>query len=115
MAVSYTHLDVYKRQMQTGETDGYRVYCYFRSTPVRNFELFYVELDGGCANTSIGHTDKAQEYIYIISGELVIHTEIMDYTLHEGEAFVFDSSISHTYINQQEMQVTFMVVNYYPH
>ena len=101
--------------MQTGETDGYRVYCYFRSTPVRNFELFYVELDGGCANTSIGHTDKAQEYIYIISVELVIHTEIMDYTLHEGEAFVFVSSISHTYINQQEMQVTFMVVNYYPH
>ena len=80
--------------MQTGETDGYRVYCYFRSTPVRNFELFYVELDGCCANTSIGHTDKAQEYVYIISGELVIHTEIMDYTLHEGEAFVFDRRVS---------------------
>lgn len=31
--------------MQTGETEHYRVYCYFRSTPLRNFELFYVELD----------------------------------------------------------------------
>ena len=26
--------------MQTGETEHYRVYCYFRSTPLRNFELF---------------------------------------------------------------------------
>lgn len=26
--------------VQTGETEHYRVYCYFPSTPVRNFELF---------------------------------------------------------------------------
>lgn len=100
--------------MQTGETEHYRVYCYFRSTPVRNFELFYVELDAGCSNASIGHSEKTQEYIYIIQGELVLHTETGDYILNEGDSLVFDSSIAHTYINRQDRLLTFMVINYYP-
>lgn len=68
---------------QNGETEHYRVYCYFRNTPVRNFELFYVELDANSSNASIGHSEKAQEYLYIIQGELVLHTETGDYTLNE--------------------------------
>lgn len=100
--------------MQTDETEHYRVYCYFTSTPVRNFELFYVELDAESSNASIGHSQKAQEYIYIIQGELVLHTETEDYTLNEGDSLVFDSSIAHTYINRQNMLLTFIVVNFYP-
>ena len=100
--------------MQTGETEHYRVYCYFRNTPVRNFELFYVELDAQTSNATIGHSEKAQEYIYIIQGELVLHTETSDYTLSAGDSFVFDSSIDHTYINKQDILLTFMVINYYP-
>lgn len=41
---------------QKGESEHYRVYCYFKSTPVRNFELFYVELDAQSSNASIGHS-----------------------------------------------------------
>ena len=100
--------------MQTGETEHYRVYCYFRSTPVRNFELFYVELDPQSANASIGHSEKAQEYLYIIQGELALHTETGDYTLNAGDSLVFDSSIAHTYVNQQDTLLTFIVINYYP-
>lgn len=100
--------------VQTGETEHYRVYCYFKSTPVRNFELFYVELDAGSSNASIGHSKTAQEYIYIIQGELSLHTETGDYTLQEGDSLVFDSSIGHTYRNQQNELLTFMVINYYP-
>jgi XRE family transcriptional regulator, regulator of sulfur utilization len=100
--------------MQTGETEHYRVYCYFRSTPVRNFELFYVELDAQSCNASIGHSEKSQEYIYIIQGELALQTETGDYTLNEGDSFAFDSSISHTYLNRQNTLLTFMVINFYP-
>lgn len=63
---------------------------------------------------SIGHSEKAQEYIYIIHGELVLRTETSDYTLSEGDSLVFDASIGHTYINQQDTLLTFMVINYYP-
>lgn len=100
--------------MQTGETEAYRIYCYFRSTPVRNFELFYAELDAFSQNVSIGHSEKAQEYIYIIQGELALHTDAGDYVLCEGDSLVFDSSINHTYMNRQDTLLTFMVINYYP-
>lgn len=99
---------------QTGETDHYRICCYFRNTPVRNFELFYVELDAGYSNVSIGHSEKAQEYIYIISGTLTLHTEYKDFSLDEGDALMFDSSIGHTYINPGDTLLTFLVINYYP-
>lgn len=100
--------------VQTGETGHYRIYCYFANTPVRNFELFYVELDAHSSNATIGHSEKAQEYIYIIQGELILQTEAGDHTLNAGDALVFDSSISHTYINQQDFLLTFIVINFYP-
>ena len=100
--------------MQTGESEHYRVYCYFGSNPVRNFELFYVELDPKSSNESIGHSEKTQEYIYIIRGVLLLHTETGDYTLNEGDSLMFDSSIGHTYINEQDTSLSFMVINYYP-
>lgn len=100
--------------VQTGETGHYRICCYFTNTPVRNFELFYVELDAHSSNSTIGHSEKAQEYIYIIQGELLLQTETGDYTLSRGDALMFDSSIGHTYINEKDTLLTFMVINYYP-
>lgn len=100
--------------MQTGESEHYRVYCYFGSSPVRNFELFYVELDPHSSNASIGHSEKAQEYIYIMQGELSLHTDTGDYDLQPGDSLVFDSSIGHTYANSQDTLLTFLVINYYP-
>lgn len=100
--------------VQTGETDHYRIHCYFTNTPVRNFELFYVELDAHSSNATIGHSEKAQEYIYMIQGELVLCTEMGDHTLQMGDALVFDSTIEHTYVNRQDTMTSFVVVNYYP-
>lgn len=100
--------------MQTDETENYRVFCYYRTTPIRNFELFYVELDANSANASIGHSEKAQEYIYVISGELVLQLETGEYTLYEGDSFAFDSSLNHTYVNKTDSLLTFMVINFYP-
>lgn len=100
--------------MQIGETEAYRLYCYYKSTPFRNFELFYIELDPHSSHMSIGHTDKAQEYVYVIKGELILRTEGADYTLQEGDSLVFDSSLDHTYINRQDTMLTCIVINYYP-
>lgn len=99
---------------QSGETSAYRVHCYYTTSPTRNFELFYCELDGNSSNRSIGHSDKAQEYLYVIQGELILDTEKGSYVLQEGDSLAFDSSIAHTYKNAQQEVVTFMVINYYP-
>ncbi len=100
--------------MQTGESKQFRVYCYFPSTPNRNFELFYCELDARSSNASIGHSDGAREYIYVMDGELVLHIDTRSYTIGNGDAITFDSSIGHTYINQQDCLLRFMVINFYP-
>jgi transcriptional regulator with XRE-family HTH domain len=99
---------------QTGESNHYRVYCYYPSSPVRNFELFYAELDANSSNASLGHSNKAQEYIYVIQGELLLQTTSGDYTLYAGDSLTFDSSANHSYINQQNLLATFIVINYYP-
>lgn len=99
---------------QTGESNHYRVYCYYKSTPVRNFELFYVELDGNSFNASIGHSNKAQEYIFVMQGELILQTFSGNYTLNAGDSLAFDSSKDHTYRNQQNQKASFVVINYYP-
>ena len=101
-------------EVQTGESGNYRVYCYFKSTPVRNFELFYAELDSDSSNTSIGHSKKSQEYIYIISGELTVHTYTGEYALGAGDSLMFDSSQNHAYINRGSKTAAFMVINFYP-
>ena len=100
--------------IQNGETDSYRVHCYYPTTPTRNFELFYVELDANSSNRSIGHSEKAQEYIYVIDGKLLLETENNEYILSNGDSINFDSSIAHTYINQEGQKVRFMVINFYP-
>lgn len=100
--------------MQTGESDHYRVFCYYPSTPIRNFELFYVELDQQSSNASIGHSKKAQEYIYVMQGSLLLQTSSGDYTLHAGDSLAFDSSVSHTYVNESNSLSSFIVINFYP-
>ena len=61
------------------EDGKYRVYCYYGDTPHRNFELFLLELDSEAVYTSIGHTEKSQEYITVIQGELLLSTNNEDY------------------------------------
>lgn len=100
--------------VQTGDTQHYRVHCYFTTSPSRNFELFYVELDAGTSNESIGHSEKSQEYLYVIEGVLELHTETADYRLEAGDSLMFDSSLEHTYFNNQESLLKLMVINYYP-
>lgn len=99
---------------QTGESPSYRIFCYFKNNPTRNFELFNVELDPHSSYESIGHSRKSQEYIYVTSGELLLKTADKKYILNEGDATFFDPSIHHTYINQQDDLLTFVVINYYP-
>ena len=99
---------------QTGEDPSYRVFSYFKTTPTRNFELFRVELDPNCSYMSNGHAEKSHEYILVIHGELILKTTQAEYTLRNGDSIFFDPSHHHTYINNQDNLLKFVVVNYYP-
>jgi XRE family transcriptional regulator, regulator of sulfur utilization len=98
---------------QADENDAYRVYCYFPTTPARNFEIFRVELDPHCVNDSIGHAEKSQEYVYVCSGELILKTAGREYTLGAGDSICFDPTPHHVYENRRDEPLTFLVINYY--
>lgn len=80
----------------------------------RNFELFSMELDPHAANRSAGHLAQAQEYVYVLSGELLLKTGGQAYSLRPGHALAFDSTVEHTYCNLGEEMVSGLIINYYP-
>lgn len=100
--------------MQANENHHYRIFCYFTTSPKRNFELFRVELDPNSSNVSIAHPPKSQEYLYVLEGELTLETETESYTLHPGDSLGFASSVPHTYHNRQTEQAVFLCINYHP-
>ena len=100
--------------MQIGESEHYRAYCYFPVAANRNFELFYIELDAGASNVSIGHPPRAQEYVYVMKGCVRIKTPSGTYEVGAGDALMFESSAEHTYINDGSEKAEFNVINYYP-
>ena len=100
--------------MQTGESEHYRAYCYFPVAANRNFELFYIELDAGTSNMSIGHPPRAQEYVYVMKGRVTIKTPSGIYEVNAGDALMFESSAEHVYINNGGEKAECNVINYYP-
>ncbi len=59
-----------------------------------------MELDPHAANTSAGHLAQAQEYVYVLRGELILETGGREYHLFPGDALGFDSTLEHTYRNR---------------
>ncbi|HEK9067847.1 TPA: cupin domain-containing protein, partial [Clostridioides difficile] len=107
--VSKTDIDV-----QVSENKDYRLYCYYPNTPTRNFELFQMELEEGHSYTSVGHSEKSQEYIMIIEGQLKLEVNDSIYQLRENDSICFSAESIHTYHNQGEKTLKAVIINYYP-
>ncbi len=98
---------------QENETENYRAFCYFANNRTRNFEFFRIEIDPFSSNKAVGHSDKTEEYIYVLKGKLILETKGIQYKLSEGDAICFDSSFPHIYINQQNTMLMCIAINYY--
>ena len=100
--------------VQCSEDGHYRITCYYGSSAERNFEWFHMELDSGSHYTSIGHKERALEYIIVNSGELQVETQGQVYSLHAGDSISFQSSEMHRYINVGDQMLSAFIINYYP-
>lgn len=101
-------------QVQESEDGHYRILCYYSSSAERNFECFQMELDGGCDYTSIGHRNRALEYVIVQNGVLEIETQGQSFTLQPGDAISFQASEQHRYRSKGEAAVSAFIINYYP-
>lgn len=99
---------------QNNENEHYRIYCFYTNTPHRNFELFQIELDAGHCYDSIGHSEKSQEYIMVLEGELSLTVNEQTYRLGNDEAIEFIASEKHSYHALGNQTLKAIVINYYP-
>ncbi len=97
-----------------GENPAYQIFNYFPYSAQRNFEFFYVTLDPHSKSESSGHTAKAQEYIFMISGTLCLTVDGKTLIAEAQDALCFESSSTHSYENKTDTAIQFIVVNYYP-
>lgn len=101
-------------EFQSTEDGHYRIFCYYNNTPNRNFELFQIELDEGCSYESIGHSEKSQEYIMVIEGELTLSVNNETFTLSLNDTIDFIASTKHIYCNSGQGILKAVIINYYP-
>lgn len=100
--------------IQITDEGHYRIYCYYPTTPHRNFELFQIELDEGCRYTSLGHSEKSEEYIMVLEGELTLEVNEATYTLVANDCIRFTASFRHVYCNSGRGVLKAAVTNFYP-
>ncbi len=95
--------------------DGhYRIFCYYPNTPEHNFELFQLELDSGYSYTSIGHSEKSEEYVMVLEGELTLTVNNQSYVLRPDDTMSFVASAQHTYFSSGSETLKAVNINYYP-
>lgn len=100
--------------VQADETGNYRIFCYYKNTPQRNFELFQIELDAGQSYTSNGHSEKSQEYIMVLKGELTLTINNRTYILQTNDAISFIASTNHIYLSSGTETLNACIINFYP-
>ncbi len=76
-----------------------RAYPLFPYDPIRNVEVFRIELDAGCHHSSERHNDGVEEYVLVQSGTLRLVLNGQELVLNEQQAVRFKADIPHAYHN----------------
>lgn len=100
--------------VQPAEEGRWRMFCYYMNTAERNFELFQIELDEGAVHTSVGHSQRSQEYVLVLEGQLALEVGGETFTLQADDAIAFAAEGKHTYSNAGKGTLRAMSLNFYP-
>ena len=100
--------------VQHGDDVHYRIFCYYTNAPDRNFELFQLEMDTGHSYESIGHPEKAQEFIMVFAGCLELTANGRTHTLRQDDAIGFVASNRHIYTACGDEMLRAAIINFYP-
>lgn len=95
------------------DDSGYRIFCYYPTTPTRNFELYQIEMSPGCRHEAVGHSEISQEYVMAVEGTLTMEILGREYHLQKDDALVFEASGKHVYCNRGTSSNKLVVIIYY--
>lgn len=93
--------------------DKYHIFSYYPKDQYRNFEMYQIEMEPGCAHPSIGHSTNSSEYIMMIDGQAVLEVNGKKYLLEKDDALFFEASVPHYYKNETNKPVKMMLLIYY--
>lgn len=87
--------------------------CYYHNTQDRSFELFEMTLLPGGTYESEGHGERTDEYVFVVSGILLMTLTDGEHILRDGDAMSFHSNRTHSYSNSGKKELKLMIINYY--
>lgn len=91
--------------------DKYHIFTYYPKNADRNFEVYRIEMEGGCDHPSIGHSSNSYEYVLMTAGKITMTINETEYVLETGDALYFDASVPHRYVNagQETAKMTLLI------
>ena len=93
--------------MITEEDGGMRAYPLFPFDPVRNVEVFYMELESGVKHISEPHARGLEEYVLVVRGRLKVFVNDREIMLGTKQAMQFRADVSHGYQNCSDQGCAF--------
>lgn len=97
------------------ENNGhYKVYPLFPFNAEKQFEVFAITLESGCAHKSEPHNPGVEEYVFVNEGTLEIAIGDDIYVVNREDSITFQASSVHIYRNNTSDQVKCTVLIHYP-
>ena len=97
------------------EVVGYRIYPLISFDPERPFEIQYAEIGPGIRFDSEPHQGNAEEFVFVLNGEIVIDVGDYKSRVEKDQFLHFQADCPHSYINYEKVTSTIlMLVSYLP-
>lgn len=95
----FTVADLQTKNLIEEQNGLMRVCTMFPYDPVRNVEIFYMEVDSGCKHESDKHMEGTEEYLLLLRGKMDLTVGEKTVTLHKQQAVRFRADLHHAYNN----------------
>ncbi len=84
--------------------------CLAFSTQDKSLQAYLAEFPHQTDNEAVEHVHPGAEFIYVISGSLLVRYQDEDHLLHSGDSVYFDAAEPHGYRGASEAPATAIVV-----
>jgi transcriptional regulator with XRE-family HTH domain len=110
----YTLMDFMGSKPVYAENRKMRLHQLFPYNPAQNIEMLYIEFESGCIHHSEKHMNGVEEYVFVLSGSLLLSLGQEVVSVSEKQAFRFRADLPHSYSNSSEILCKIINIIYYP-
>lgn len=79
-----------------------KVYNIFPFDPFGGFDFLYCVIDPHSEYKSVGHPNAVEEYVFVVSGNLLMHVGDKVYPMQPGDSLTFTGGEEHSYENASD-------------